>query len=411
MTSPNSWEDCRTEKMLPEDQLKESLYEPYSCNFDVGTLDTPLDNEPFMPVEMHDQVIDPPHQNTNEFDTAYPEHMLSNYMSEETFNHNNLENLSQINYSNLACPIYKPDHNPDHTHIGGTSDYERYHAKFFDMNSEPESEDPVPGPVQEPVQEPEKYRQYPEAFMDPRLFMHDPPSWVYPKQENNGPDLLSMPQPSSPGLIQNIQSMEPLLAEQSWVSYVTPAPYTEPMSYPEPSYTGLRPRAEQMSNAQSAFHMNPVLHPKPVSYSESMSYPAPVSYPDPVSYVGPVSYPEPISYPESVSPPASMPYKEAVVRPQPRPLEGNSSHPFRLRPDPITMPATPPPGACVQSPKYDSYYFNKVPAMQYGQRVGQFISEFQVRSKTPCAEPVVNSPGRNQRQTSLSPEERLRNAF
>ncbi|KAI2784923.1 hypothetical protein F4815DRAFT_499585 [Daldinia loculata] len=381
--------------MASYDQLKEPTGEDYTLSFDVGALDIPLDNEPFIPVEMHDQVIDFPHQNPNEIDIAYPEHMLNKYIASETCK--GLEKLPKINHSNLASPV----HNPDHTQVGNTSDYERYHAEFFGMNSEPDSEDPVPGPVQEP----EKESQYPEAYMDPRLLMYDPVFWVCPEQGNNSPNMSSMPQSSTSGLIKDIQAMEPLLAQQSWVSYVAPAPCTKPASYTEPtSYTGLTSYGEPTSNPQSVSYKKPVSYPKPVSHPESVSYPAPVSY------VEPVSYPEPISYPESVSPPESMPYTESVFRPQPQPqpLEGNSSLPFRLRPNPITTPASPAPSTHVQKRKYESYYFDKAPATQYGQTVGQFISQYQARSKTPCTEPVVNGPACNQSQMSLSPQEQER---
>ncbi|KAF3056356.1 hypothetical protein GL218_06550 [Daldinia childiae] len=380
--------------MASYNQLKEPTGEDYTLNFDVGELGIPLDNEPSMSIGMYDQVIDFTHQTPNEIDIAYPEHMLNKHIVSETCK--SLEILSHTNRSNLASPV----HNPDHTQVGNTSDYERYHAKFFGMNSEPDSEDSVPEPVQEP-----EGSQYPEACIDPRLLMYDPAFWVCTEQADKGPNLSSVPQSSTSGLLQSIQAMEPLLAQQSWVSYVapavTPVPCTKPASPTEPtSYTGLTSFTNLTSNTQS---MNPVSCPKPVSHPESVSHPAPVSYPESVSYVGPVSYPEPISYPGSASPPEPMPYTEAVFQPQPQPLEGDSSRAFRLRPDPIVAPTIPLPNTSVQKRKYESFYFDRVPATQYGQTVKEFISQH-LGSKTPHTEPVVNSPSYNQTQMSLSPQ-------
>ncbi|KAI0135750.1 hypothetical protein F4814DRAFT_444557 [Daldinia grandis] len=368
--------------MASNDQLKEPIGEDYTASFDSEALDIPLEDRPLMSIETDDQVVDFPYQNPNEINTPYPEHMLNGHIVSETYM--DLEGFPWIDQFDSPSPA----HHSNYTHIGNTPDYEGYHAKFFGMDSEPESEDPVP----EPVQEFGDVSQYPEAFMDPRLLMYEPAFWVYQEQGNqDGPNVRAMSQPRT--LTENVQALEPLLAQQPWVSYIAPTRRTQSAPRMEPaSDMGLSSFPELTFNAQLAPSMNPASCPELVSYSASGSY------------VGPAPYPE------SPSPPEPMPSTESVFQPQPQaqPLGGDSLYPFRLHSGSTTTPTPSPPGAGGEKRKYGSYYFEKIPATEYGETVGEFISQHQSRSKTPCDESVIGNPDYNQPQMTLSSQEEER---
>ncbi|KAI8958897.1 hypothetical protein F5Y11DRAFT_351048 [Daldinia sp. FL1419] len=107
--------------------------------------------------------------------------------------------------------------------VASRSDYERYHDKFFGTDSNPESE----APAQKPIPGWSAASQEPGPCIDPSLLSM---TWEQVEQENKDRALLPLPESQNQlGLIEDVDAMAPLLADQPWVSNTESAPQEEPM--------------------------------------------------------------------------------------------------------------------------------------------------------------------------------------
>ncbi|KAI1801400.1 hypothetical protein F4811DRAFT_574199 [Daldinia bambusicola] len=265
------------------------------------------------------------------------------------------------------------------------SNYVRQHIKVFgkSTNKNPYlsqiAEVPEPAPAPESENKGESINL--EDFIDPSLIAQDNAKdksqstvrEASARQEVNSSIKLPMTESFVNGIMKDIETIEPLLADQTWISmldprshlfpppeivemmnaasapnmnagaltgaapYTQPAPYAGPAPYAQPStYT-----APVLPPAGQEFYQQPLPHMEPLSYMNPATYTGPASYPQtvpqmnpafntqPVPYPQPGLYPqlgpypqqgmlgEPISYPQFGSPPPTAPFVQPVTYPHP----------------------------------------------------------------------------------------------
>ncbi|OTB18080.1 hypothetical protein K445DRAFT_9054 [Daldinia sp. EC12] len=425
---------------------------PISQGYTPGSNDGPLDvNSKNKPLTFAEQNVDnaypltelTEHREHPEFDD--PEYSLNKYHTRF------MRDYLEKNGTNLASPIANSNRNKG----SYGSNYVQQHAKFFGTISN--ISNPYLKKVLSP--EPESGSQHSEDpkdsedLIDPRLLECDAVAQeAHSEQGASGPSTLSIPQSTIDGLLRDIQIIEPLLADESWVSILDPltstapaagtglganagltpymesAPYTElassiiPVSTPAPashtnpvsnaeqlSYMDLEPYMEPTFGAQTVSPMKTILNQQldsypqegfsqePVSFSQSIPSPQPVSYKQPAAFIEPASHAGPAFNPQ----PMSLP--ELMFEPQHIDAQN-------IDPALIDVPPSPAPGTYVQErEKFQSRYYNKMSAVEYGTSTRTYLGQ-QFGFSTSC-EPTAENPSRglppasiNFQQPAISPK-------
>ncbi|KAI1473528.1 hypothetical protein F4774DRAFT_424110 [Daldinia eschscholtzii] len=433
---------------MASNQFTEPISQGYTLGLNTESSATNSNNRPLTSSEMNiDNIYPlaelPEHRKHPEFDD--PEYWLNKYYA--SFMRNYLEK----NGSNLATPISKSDRKKG----SYGSNYVQQHAKFFGIKANPYIKQAVQQEPESEIQHSKGSKDSKESkeLIDPRLLECDVVAQeAHSEQGASGPSTLSIPQSTIDGLLRDIQIIEPLLADESWVSILDPltstapaagmglganagltpymesAPYTElassvvPASTPAPashtnpvsnaeqlSYMDLEPYMEPVFGAQTVSPMKTILNQQldsypqegfsqePVSFSQSIPSPQPVSYKQPAAFIdsashaGPAFNPQPMSLPELMF--------------EPQHIDAQNIDPAL-----IDVPPSPAPGTYVQErEKFQSRYYNKMSAVEYGTSTRKYLGQ-QFGFSTSC-EPTAENPSRglppasiNFQQPAISPK-------
>ncbi|KAK6954700.1 hypothetical protein Daesc_004668 [Daldinia eschscholtzii] len=425
--------------MASSSQFAEPISQGYTLGLNTESSATNSNNRPLTFAEMDVDNIYPlaelhEHRKHPEFDD--PEYWLNKYYA--SFMRNYLEK----NGTNLATPIGKSDRQKG----SYGSNYVQQHAKFFGIKANPYIK-------QAAQQEPESGSQHSKGskdsneskeLIDPRLLGCDAVAQeAHSEQGASGPSTLSIPQSTIDGLLKDIQIIEPLLADESWVSildpltstapaagmglesstgltpYIGSVPYTEPassvvpVSTPGPashtnpvsnaeqlSYMDLEPYMEPAFGAQTVSPMKTIFNQQLDSYPQEGFSQEPVSFsplipsPQPVSYTQPAAFTEPASHAGPAFNPQPMFLPELTFEPQHIDAQN-------IDPALIAMSPPPAPGTYVQErEKFQSRYYNKMSAVEYGTSTRKYIGQ-QFGFSTSC-EPTAENPSRGLPPASIS---------
>ncbi|KAI1469771.1 uncharacterized protein F4812DRAFT_469848 [Daldinia caldariorum] len=367
-------------------------------------------------------------------DTYDPKPQLNQYWKDHMTEY--LDNVETKVPANPATPAG----NPSQSQGSFTSNYVRQHAKIFGKGKNPYLAQvaKVPEPEPEPESKSDNNTVNLEDFIDPSLLAQDTAQDTAREassvQEASSSIRLPMTESFVNGIIQDINAIEPLLEDETWVSLLDPASKVVPapdMGLGPQAFMGTAPYTQPATHAVPVPYAQPYPYAGPVAPAGPAFYTQPLPYTEPLSYMGqapytgpaytqamppmnqafntqPASYPQlnpyhqqgmpsgPVAYPQFGPSPPAAPYAQPASYPQPffnpQPTPGVNMQPGfqpqpvqarNVQPDFLAMPPPPPPR------EFTSHYFNNMSAVDYGISTRQYLNQ-QVGFSAPGDLPATN---------------------